>query len=203
MRLGVFGGAFDPIHNGHLLLAEQCREQCQLDEVWFVPTRTPPHKDAASLTDSRHRVEMLKLAIAGQPEFKVSHIELDHDDVSWTAETLRRLRDQLPDDELFLLIGGDSLRDFPTWREPHAITEMATVVAVNRGDVSTASDHSELDNELQARVQIVNMRGVDISATDIRNRVTDGKSIRFLVPRAVDEFIRHNGLYSQKDDADG
>jgi nicotinate-nucleotide adenylyltransferase len=123
MRLGIFGGAFDPIHNGHLLLADQCREQCALDEVWFVPTRTPPHKDASQLTPSRHRVEMLQLATAGMPEFVVSRIELDHDEVSWTVDTLRRLRDQRPGDELFLLIGGDSLREFPTWREPHAIAD--------------------------------------------------------------------------------
>ena len=202
MRLGVFGGAFDPIHNGHLLLAEQCREQCQLDEVRFVPTRTPPHKDAKSLTESRHRVEMLNLATAGLPEFTVSRIELDHDDVSWTAETLRRLRGQRPDDELFLLIGADSLRDFPTWREPHEIADMATVVAVNRGE-SCPDAFNWLDDRLRQRVQAANMPGVDISATDIRSRVSSGRSIRFLVPRAVEEYIRHNGLYLQKDDRNG
>lgn len=203
MRLGIFGGAFDPIHNGHLLLAEQCREQCRLDAVWFVPTRTPPHKDASLLTDARHRVELLNLATAGIPEFVVSRIELDHNDVSWTAETLRRIGEQRPDDELFLMIGGDSLRDFPTWREPHAIASMSTVVAVNRGNSSTLNLLAGLDEEIRNRVLIVNMPGVDISATDIRSRVSNGQSIRFLVPRSVEEYIRHNGLYSSNPQVDG
>lgn len=202
MRLGIFGGAFDPIHNGHLLLAEQCREQCGLDEVWFVPTRTPPHKDASQLTESRHRVEMLKLATAGMPEFVVSRIELDHDAVSWTVDTLQRLREQRPDDELFLLIGGDSLRDFASWREPHAIAELATLVAVNRGDVSLDELTAGLDASIGARVRPVTMPGVEIAATDVRKRMAADRSVRFLVPRAVEQYIRENKLYAPQQTAD-
>lgn len=195
MRLGIFGGAFDPIHNGHLLLAEQCREQCQLDEVWFVPTKIPPHKKAGSLSPDADRVEMLKLATAGRPDFVVSEIELDRKEVSWTVDTLRQLRIDRPDDELFFLIGADSLRDFPTWKEPEEIAKLATVVAVNRGEVSLDELTADLKPELAESVRLVTMPGISISATDLRSRVSAGKSIRYLVPRAVEEFILARKLY--------
>jgi nicotinate-nucleotide adenylyltransferase len=195
MRLGIFGGAFDPIHNGHLLLAEQCREQCQLDEVWFVPTKIPPHKKAESLSPDADRVEMLKLATVGRPEFVVSEIELDRDDVSWTVDTLRQLRDERPHDELFLLIGADSLGDFPTWRDPELIADLATVVAVNRGEASLEELTADLNPKLANKVRLVTMPGISISATDLRNRVSEGRSIRYLVPRAVEQYIAGRYLY--------
>lgn len=195
MRLGIFGGAFDPVHNGHLLLAEQCREQCQLDEVWFVPTKIPPHKAAGSLSPDADRVEMLKLATAGRPEFVVSEIELKRENVSWTVDTLRQLGEDHPDDELFFLIGADSLRDFPTWKEPGEIVKLATVVAVNRGEASLGELTAGLKPEIAANVRLVTMPGISISATDLRQRVSAGKSIRYLVPRAVEEIILARKLY--------
>lgn len=195
MRLGIFGGAFNPVHNGHLLLAEQCREQCQLDEVWFVPTRIPPHKDADSLSPDADRVEMLKLGTAGRSEFVVSEIELQREEVSWTVDTLRQLSDERPDDELFLLIGADSLRDFPTWKEPEAIAELASVIAVNRGDASFEELTVDLSPKLSDSVRLVSMPGISISATDLRRRVSEGKSIRYLVPRSVEEFIQSRALF--------
>lgn len=195
MRLGIFGGAFDPIHNGHLLLAEQCREQCQLDEVWFVPTKIPPHKEAGSLSPDADRVEMLKLATAGRPKFVVSEIELNRTEVSWTVDTLKQLRDERPDDELFFLIGADSLRDFSTWKDPETIAELASVVAVNRGEASLGELTAGLNSELAASVRLVTMPGISISATDLRSRVSVGKSIRYLVPRAVEEFLLAQKLY--------
>jgi nicotinate-nucleotide adenylyltransferase len=197
MRIGIFGGAFDPVHNGHLLLAEQCREQCELDEVWFVPTRVPPHKPDA-LSPGRQRVEMLELATAGIPEFLVQRVELDRDEVSWTVDTLRGIRETNPDDELFLLIGGDSLNDLRTWREPEAIANLATIVAVNRGGIDEA-EADAVDASIRDRVQHVTMPGVALSATEIRDRIRAGRSIRFLVPRAVEQFIRENNLYSMQE----
>jgi len=196
MRLGIFGGAFDPIHNGHLLLTQQCREQCQLDEVWFVPTKIPPHKEAGSLSPDEARVEMLKLATAGRSDFVVSEIELNREEVSWTVDTLTLLRDQRPEDELFFLIGADSLRDFPSWKEPETIAKLATVVAVNRGETSLDELTAGLKPELSASVRLVTMPGISISATDLRSRVSSGKSIRYLVPRAVEEFILAQKLYN-------
>ena len=195
MRLGIFGGAFDPVHNGHLLLAEQCREQCQLDEVWFVPTNIPPHKAAGSLSPDADRVEMLKLATAGRPEFVVSEIELKREEVSWTVDTLRLLHDERPDDELFFLIGADSLRDFPTWKEPKAIAHLASDVAVNRGETSLDELTVGLKPELTAIVRHVTMPGISISSTDLRSRVSAGKSIRYQFPRAVEEFIIQRKLF--------
>ena len=200
MRLGIFGGAFDPVHNGHLLLAEQCREQCQLDEVWFVPTKIPPHKDADSLSPDEDRVEMLKLATAGRSEFVVSEIELKREEVSWTVDTLRQLHDERPDDELFLMIGADSLRDFPTWKEPEAIAELASVIAVNRGEASLDELTAGLSPKLSDSVQLVTMPGISISATNLRRRVSEGKSIRYLVPRSVEEVILVKGLYEVADE---
>jgi nicotinate-nucleotide adenylyltransferase len=197
MRIGIFGGAFDPVHNGHLLLAEQCREQCELDEVWFVPTRVPPHTPDV-LSPGRQRVEMLELATAGIPEFLVQRIELDRDEVSWTVDTLRGIRETNPDDELFLLIGGDSLNDLRTWRDPDAIADLATIVAVNRGGIDEA-EADTVDASICDRVRQLTMPGVALSATEIRDRIRAGRSIRFLVPRAVEQFIRENNLYSMQE----
>ena len=196
MRLGIFGGAFDPVHFGHLLLAEQCREACQLDEVWFVPTHNPPHKPTSALSPAHHRVEMLKLASAGVPEFVVSRIELERDEVSWTVETLRQLHAARPDAELHLIIGADSLRDLPTWREPDAIAELATIIAVNRGTGSAHSLPSGISDAVRSRVRFIAIPGVGFSATDIRDRIASDRSIRFMTPRSVEQYIRETGLYA-------
>src|SRR5262245_31066193 len=111
MRLGLFGGTFDPIHLGHLLLAEQCREQCKLDAVWFLPSANPPHKVGASITPAQQRVEMLQMAIAGHPEFAVSKLELERGGTTYTVDTLEQLRNEDAERELFFLIGADSLAD--------------------------------------------------------------------------------------------
>src|SRR3972149_908469 len=115
MRLGVFGGSFDPVHYGHLLLAECCREQCRLDRVWFVPAGIPPHKRDEELSPGTMRAEMLKLAVAGNEHFAVSRFEIDGDEVSYTVDTLRPFHDQEPEAELFLLVGADLLDDLPGW----------------------------------------------------------------------------------------
>ena len=197
MRLGLYGGTFDPVHQGHLLLAESCREQLQLDEVWFIPTGTPPHKLGVSISPPKARREMLELAIAGLPQFHVSRIEIDRPGPHYTVETLRQLRQERPEDQLFLLIGADSLHDLSTWREPGEISQLATIVAVNRGLSSPrdAARGAGLDPAILARVQSVTMPGVDISASDLRQRVSASRSIRFQTPRAVEQYIRAHRLY--------
>ena len=136
MRLGIYGGTFDPVHYGHLLLAECCREQCRLDEVWFLPASVPPHKRSAPLTDASRRVEMLRLAIGDQPSFRVSTFEIERGGVSYTVETLAALRQERPDDELFFLLGADALADLATWREPARIASLATLVSVRRAGIA-------------------------------------------------------------------
>ncbi|MCA9075603.1 MAG: nicotinate-nucleotide adenylyltransferase [Planctomycetaceae bacterium] len=198
MRLGIYGGTFDPVHYGHLLLAEQCREQCALDEVWFVPAGVPPHKQGDGITPAKDRINMLDFALAGMPEFSISRIEVDREGPSYTVDTLQHLVDADDSRELFLLIGADSLTDFPTWREPQRILELATLVAVNRGDFDEQqlrADVERLGSQATDRVRFVEMPGVDISATDIRDRAKAERSLRFLTPRPVVHYIVEHGLY--------
>jgi nicotinate-nucleotide adenylyltransferase len=201
VRLGIFGGTFDPVHLGHLLLAEQCREQCELDAVWFVPAGSPPHKSVAELTPGQVRAEMLDLAVAGRPEFAVNRMELDRPGRSFTIDTLEELKAADPDRELYFIVGADSLADLPTWREPRRILELATLLVANRGDRPLPGPESlqpELGGDALERIRIVTMPAVDFSASDIRNRVRTGRSIRYLVPRAVEAYIEQHGLYRPK-----
>ncbi len=201
MRLGLFGGTFDPVHLGHLLLAEQCREQCELDEVWFIPAGNPPHKNPADLAPDTSRAEMLEFATAGHPKFSVKRMELGGAGKSFTVDTLQQVYDEDPSRELFFLIGADSLLDLPKWREPEGIAELATIVAVNRGDRPLPELEAltpQLSAAIVSRLRFVTMPGVEMSATDIRNRVDQGHSIRYMTPRAVEEYIRENGLYADE-----
>jgi len=204
MRLGLFGGTFDPVHFGHLLLAEQCREQCGLDEVWFLPAGAPPHKRDTIISDGRNRAEMLELAIAGHRAFAVNRMELERAGTTFTIETLRHLHEEDPSRELYFIVGADSLADLPTWREPRQIARLATIVAVNRGINSAVENtrHAQLSAVREAlgtvvadRVRFVTMPGIGLSATDIRRRVRADSSIRYMTPRAVEQYIAEHRLY--------
>lgn len=203
MRLGIYGGSFDPIHYGHLLLAESAREQCRLDQVWFLPAATPPHKQQRELVAPARRVEMLQLAILGHASFFLSTIEIERGGVSYTVDTLAAWQQEHPGDELFLLMGADALADLPAWREPARICSLATPAAVRRPD-SPPLDFSLLAPFVSAErlVEIersqVEMPQVGFSSTDIRRRVAEGRSIRYRVPRAVEKYIETHGLYQAK-----
>ena len=197
-RLGIYGGSFDPVHLGHLLLAETCREECSLDRVLFLPCGQSPHKPNGAIASGQQRAEMLEFAVAGDPRFGVCRIELERNGPSFTVETLRQLRVDQPDSELFFLMGADSLADLPLWREPQAILELAIIVAVNRGQrppPDLASLEARLGPIVRERVRLVTMPAIELSATEIRERVRSSRSLRFRVPRAVEEYIRQNGLY--------
>lgn len=200
MQLGVFGGTFDPVHYGHLLLAEQCREQCDLDEVRLIPAGIPPHKTSGDVTSGMHRLEMLKLATAGQERLTVCDCELQRSGPSYTFETLEQLHTEDPERELFLIIGADSLRDLPAWRNPQRILELAKLVVVNRGD-QPAPDLDTLSTNLGAAAgdgaTIVTIPGIGLSSSDIRRRVTAGKSIRYMTPRAVECYVSAQGIYGE------
>ncbi|MCY2964715.1 MAG: nicotinate-nucleotide adenylyltransferase [Planctomycetota bacterium] len=199
MRLGILGGTFDPVHNGHLLLAERCREECRLDRVAFLPAGIPPHKLTQSITDGNSRAEMLSLAIVGRSEFVVDRRELKRTEPCFTVATLAELREEDPDRELVFLMGADSLADFPKWKAPGRILELAEIAVVNRGG-APIPDLSPLIEQFGAsatgRVQIVTIPGIEIASRDIRERVRLGKSIRYLVPRAVECYIAEHRLYS-------
>jgi len=200
MRLGLLGGTFDPVHYGHLLLAESCREQCRLDAVWFVPTGRPPHKQAPELTPVEVRIEMLELALAGHADFAVCRVEADREGVSYTVDTLEQLSKKDPTRELFFLMGADMLGDLPNWRDPERICRLALPVAATRGEVGPP-DFEVLaplvsPERLEAvRTHQVEMPAVGFSSSAIRHRVAEGRSIRYWTPRAVEEFILGRGLY--------
>lgn len=199
MRIGLFGGTFDPIHVGHLILAERCREEAGLEEVWFLPSYVPPHKTERTITRFEQRCEMVALATAGQPAFRVERIEKELPPPSFTSETLAELRARHPEHEFSLVIGGDSLREFPTWHNPRKVLELARLVAVPRpGTGAVTAEELAAKLELPAervRLLLVECPAIDIASREIRARVKEGKSIRFLVPRSIEEYIRERKLY--------
>jgi nicotinate-nucleotide adenylyltransferase len=195
MRVGVFGGTFDPVHLGHLIMAEQCREQAALDLLLFIPAATPPHKQRANITPFGQRVEMLTLAISGNPTFQIDSLEQDRNGPSYTVDTLAQLRQARPRDEFFLILGSDSVRDFATWYEPRRILESVTkVLVVMRPDSLLETEAFLGDAE---RYQLVASPLIEIASRDIRQRVAKGQSIRYMVPRAVEAYIADKRLYQQ------
>jgi nicotinate-nucleotide adenylyltransferase len=200
MRLGLFGGTFDPVHYGHLLLAESCREQCRLDEVWFLPAATPPHKQSRQLAPEAARVDMLGLAVGGHEAFRVHTLEIDRGGVSYTVDTLAQLHAAEPERELFFLMGADSLVDLPTWREPARICDLSIPVVVHRAglprpDFSVLATLVRRERLVQIERHAVEMPLIGLSSSDIRGRVAAGKSIRYQTPRAVEKYIETHGLY--------
>jgi nicotinate-nucleotide adenylyltransferase len=199
MRLGLFGGTFDPIHLGHLILAEGCREACRLDRVWFIVAGAPPHKPGHR-TAVADRLEMVRIAIAGHPGFEVSELETSRPGPHYSVETLEEIHRQRPYEELFFLIGADSLTDLPRWREPERIAALATVVVVER-PVSTSVDAAPLcwpDLGASARpFEMVKIPPIGIASNDLRRRVAERRSIRYQVPRGVEAYIDAHGLYRQ------
>ena len=189
--IGIYGGTFDPVHNAHLLLAESARESLGLDVVLFLPAFIAPHKVAMrGLTPAHCRLEMLELATAGNPGFAISTVEIDAGEVGYTVDTLARLVPSYPSARLTLLIGGDSARDFAGWREPARIASMASIGVMARPEIPLPEEllpgvgYRRVDSPLMA-----------ISSTDIRQRVRDGRSIRYRVPDQVIEYISKHGLY--------
>jgi nicotinate-nucleotide adenylyltransferase len=200
-RIGVFGGTFDPIHLGHLILAEQCRESGKLDEVWFLPAGNPPHKQEHGITRFDQRVEMIELAIAGYPPFRVEPIEQEMPGLTYTANVLPELRRRHADVELFLLIGSDSLNDLPRWYEPQRIVANAALLVMLRANYPARSieevrEGLKLPADAPLHIEYVPMPPlIDISSSDLRKRVIEGRSIRYLVPRSVECYIAERKLY--------
>lgn len=188
MKLGVFGGTFDPPHLGHLVAASEACDALGLDRVVWIPSASHPFKGGAVRTTPGLRLEMVRAAIAGDPRFEASGLELEREGPSYTVDTLRALRDARPGAALFLLIGADNLRDWRKWREPGEIARLATlVVAARAGETVEAEDGVE--------AVPVAMTRIDVSATEVRRRVAEGKSIRYLVSEPVRAIVEREGLY--------
>jgi nicotinate-nucleotide adenylyltransferase len=199
-RLGIFGGSFNPVHYGHLLLAETCREQARLDEVWFVPNALSPLKQDQPPAAAKHRVEMLHLAIGGHESFRLSTTELDRGGISYTVDTLAEIAAQQPASELYFLMGGDSLVDLPKWRDPQRICELALPLVVRRHG-SPEPRYDVFASLLTAerlelvRQMTVDMPIIELSASDLRRRAAAGLSLRYRTPRAVEKYIDTHRLY--------
>jgi nicotinate-nucleotide adenylyltransferase len=196
IRLGILGGTFDPPHIAHLVIADQARSQLSLSCVSLVPAGQPPHKLDRPITPIEHRLAMTQLAIAGDPGLALSRVDVDRPGPHYTADTLALLRATHPDDELYLLIGSDSLRDLTAWREPARIVAQARLAVMRRPDADL--DISRLESALpgiSGRVDWLDAPWLDISSSDIQRRVRAGLSIRHLVPAAVERYIVEHQLY--------
>lgn len=198
-RVGLFGGSFNPIHFGHLILARAISEKLKIDQVLFLPSRQPPHKENAPLAAAAHRARMVMLAIEGEQRFAMDRFDLDREGPSYTIETIAHFRSQRPDSEISLIIGADSLGDLPTW---HRASELVTsTLIVTAGRSSKPIDWSALENAFgpvhtaRLRDGIVDTPIIDISSTEIRRRIASGESIRYLVPESVRGYIEQHQLY--------
>ncbi|MGH7496197.1 MAG: nicotinate-nucleotide adenylyltransferase [bacterium] len=192
MRLGVFGGTFDPVHLGHLIVAEAARLEAQLDRVLFVLSPRPPHKNAEELTPISHRLAMLNLALAENPHFAVSTLELERQGVSYTVDTLRQLKSapKYVEAELHLIVGMDSLAAFAQWREPEAIIQLARLLVYPRSEAGPC-----IPPELAKTCQILDAPIIEISSTLIRSRLQEGRTVRYLVPASVQKYLEAHHLY--------
>ena len=206
MRLGIFGGSFDPVHVGHLGVARACQVQASLDEVWFTPVAVQPLKHAGPQASDEHRVEMLRLAIqfsesepGGPPprsSWRVCTLEIERGGLSYSVDTLREIHEQLPEAALFFLVGADTLRDVARWKEPQELFRVATPLVARRpGDDDSNLAALAALCPATHRPQLIDMPAIDASSSEIRRRVAAGESIDGLVPAAIARYIDEHGLY--------
>lgn len=196
MRLGIFGGTFDPIHVGHLIVAEEIRQALALSRILFLPAGQPPHKQGWRISSVADRVAMTRLAVADNPAFEVCLHDAERVEPAYTADTLAALGALYPGVELFFVMGEDSLVDLPTWRSPERILELARLAVAARPGVSV--DLAALEQKLpglQQRLDLVETLNIGIAARDLRQRVSEGRPIRYQVPAAVEEYIHRHRLY--------
>ncbi len=196
-RIGIFGGTFDPIHCGHLIMAENVKDQMHLDTVLFIPSGNPPLKDKSEISAAEHRLNMVNLAIEGNPSFGVSEIEINStgSEPSYTVNTLMKLREQYSDEQvkLYLIIGMDQLIDLHKWKDPGKLFFLTEVVIINRPGYLI----QQVENEYSRRGIFVPVPNIDISSTDIRFRIGEKRTIKYLVPEKVEKYILENKLYQQ------
>jgi len=191
-RVGIYGGTFDPIHIGHLLVGQEVFLQCELDHLLFMPSGVPPHKQYAGMASAKDRAEMVRLALDGQEHFTVCLYELEREGKSYTVDTLQGLKEELPSSaELFLIIGADNAVDMRSWYNPEAVLNMAQVLVAERPGFV----RDRIDPVLKAKMQFVQTPLLEISSTEIRQRVQLQRPIRYWVPDAVAQYIFSHNLY--------
>lgn len=198
MRLGIFGGTFDPIHTGHLVMAQEALATANLDEVWFVPTGQPWMKAGTRISEAKDRTAMVELAIESNPAFKISRREVEKDGPSYTVDTISAMRQQEAKGEtLFFILGIDSLATLHLWKQPSALFDMCRLIAMNR-TINEEFAETELDKirpDAIEKVEFIEGPIVEISGAKIRQRVHEGKPITYWVPESVERYIEDKGLY--------
>ena len=197
-RIGILGGTFDPFHKGHFLLAKTAYEQFKLDEVWIMPNGNPPHKRNIEQTDFETRCEMIRLSIKEAPYMVLCNYEGSEDSYHFTYQTLGEFKKMYPDDEFYFIIGADSLRDFPTWREPGIISQLCTLLVACRDESGIADlklKIAEMNERFGAECLIMNSPKVDAASSEIRVMVSEGKDIADYVGKEVANYIKNEKLY--------
>ena len=200
MKTGILGGTFNPIHTGHLILAENAYDMIGLDQVLFVPSGVSYLKDQDEIVSASDRIRMVELAIERNPHFALSTIETDRDGNSYTYETIQVLKAKNPDDELYFLGGADILLSIHTWMKPEIIFEHAALVIAPRNDtdpVLLQERKAALEEEYRAKIVLLNTTDLEISSTDLRERIARGHSVRYYIPDPVLEYIREHQLYKR------
>lgn len=200
-KIGIMGGAFDPIHYGHLMIAENAREQFDLNQVLFIPTGQSPHKQKQYVTEPVHRCRMVALAIADNPKFVMEQIEVDSPVTSYTYLTLEKLKNRYVSAELFFILGADSLFDFERWKEPAAILKNCSILTAYRKHKHQEEFFQkidELNQKYPGKFFPLDTPSLEVSSQDIRHRLQYGRTIRYLVPKEVEEYIRIYHLYENR-----
>ncbi|SDX67301.1 nicotinate-nucleotide adenylyltransferase [Salimicrobium album] len=187
-KIGLFGGTFDPLHIGHMILAEAVREAWKLEEIWFIPSHLPPHKEKASVS-GRDRMEMVRESISQNDKFKVCDLELLRGDKSYTLKTVRELKERYPDKKFFFIIGGDMVESLGSWYHIEELMEEVSFVGVNRPGYSFGTDYP---------VSKVEIPPLSISSSEIRERMERNLTIRYMVPEPVYFYIKRKGLYEHE-----
>ncbi len=197
-NIGIMGGTFDPIHYGHLILAQTAMEKFSLDCVWFMPSKTPPHKSDEQITPTEHRIEMTTLAVKDNPKFKLSLFEMERDGYTFTYETLQLLKKDYPNTKFYFIMGADSVYTFHKWREPGIIASLCTILAANRShevDDTFLHQLEVIKKTYQADIRLLEIPAIEISSSEIRCKQESGQSIRYITPKNVVDYIETHGLY--------
>lgn len=197
-KIGIMGGTFDPIHYGHLLIAQSAADEYDLDQVIFIPNGQPPHKDMQTVTDGNIRCIMVQKAIADNPCFQLSKLEIVNTEVNYTYQTLQKIEKSHPESELYFIMGEDSLKDFEGWREPALICQLATILVAVRDDIQGKELEQymqHLKQLFQAHIFKLHSPNYSVSSRNIRARIQSGKSVRYLLPEPVKKYIESQNLY--------
>lgn len=197
-RIGILGGTFNPVHNGHLMIAENAREQFALDKVLFIPTGHSPLKHKQQITNAVHRCAMASLAVSDNPWFILDEIEVQSPKISYTYRTMSKLKEKYISSEFFFILGADSLFDFESWKNPELILENCSILAAGRKHLREKEFMEQieyLNKKYPQKFHPLDTTNMDVSSEEIRQRVRQGKSIRYLVPKSVENYIKEKKLY--------